>query len=72
MAKRKKFRLKKQVGKYLALTSVSRELIIKGGEVELSDEEYNRAKKYVEEVPVVTKRKKSVSVSEEPILTEDN
>lgn len=54
-----KYRLKKKVGGYLALTSATYGRIIKDGEeLELDAVELERLKEYVEPVPRVIKKKK--------------
>ena len=70
-----KYRLKKKVGGYLALTSTGFARIIKGDEeLDLSAEELERLKDYVEPVPKVQKKK--VTKKEEEgvtdIFAEDN
>lgn len=53
-----KYRLKEELGGYLALTSATYERIIRGDEeLDLSAEELERLKKYVEPIPKVKKVK---------------
>lgn len=69
--RKKKYRLKKEVGGYLALTSGAFECIMKGSEErELTDEELNRMSRYVEEVPPVPIEKKKERTID--FIVEDN